>query len=150
MPVGVPGSGGGGGGELLLPPPPQDATKRVANKIDRVHEDRFFLVPQQTTIAKSSPVPSIDSAKRRGVRNATAEVGAFVLTVTAEDVVANFPLAFIGATENVQAASEGRPEQARLIDPLNPVEVERLTEVAPEPPGALINTVDFAVVEIVA
>jgi hypothetical protein len=66
--------------------------------------------------------------------------------VTAIDalVVVAVPLAAIVAGANRQAASEGRPEQARLIVPLNPVEFETLIDVVPVPPAAEITTVDCA------
>jgi hypothetical protein len=67
-----------------------------------------------------------------------------VVTVIAAVVVLGVPLAVIVAGTNRQAASEGRPVQARLIVPLNPVELETLIEVAPDPPGAVIRTVDCA------
>jgi hypothetical protein len=53
------------------------------------------------------------------------------------------------AGEKVHEASDGRPMQARLIVPLKPVELETVTDVTPEDPGAEIETCD-ALVGIVA
>jgi hypothetical protein len=71
-------------------------------------------------------------------------VAAVVVMVIEEVVVLGAPFAAIVAGANMHAASEGRPEQARLIAPLNPVELETLIEVVPDPPGPEINTVDCA------
>jgi hypothetical protein len=66
-----------------------------------------------------------------------------VTVITAADVFA-VPFAAIVVGVNVQVVSEGRPEHARLIVPLNPVELDTLTDVVPEPPGSEITTADCA------
>jgi hypothetical protein len=58
-------------------------------------------------------------------------VGAFVVTVIETLVVFAVPFAVIEVGENRQAASDGRPEHARLIVPLNPLEFATLSEVTP-------------------
>jgi hypothetical protein len=69
-------------------------------------------------------------------------VAAFVVTVIETFVVLGVPLAVIVAGVNMQAASEGRPEQLRLMVPLKPVEFEIATDVCPDDPGAETSTVD--------
>jgi len=78
----------------------------------------------------------------QNLRACERAVGAVVVTVIEALVVFAVPLAVIVAGANAQAASEGRPEQARLIVPLKPVELETLINVEPTPPGAEINIVD--------
>ena len=68
-------------------------------------------------------------------------MAALVVTVMETVVVLAVPAAEILAGAKVHVASDGRPEQARLMLPLNPLELETLTEVDPVPPGAEINTV---------
>jgi DNA/RNA endonuclease YhcR with UshA esterase domain len=63
-----------------------------------------------------------------------------VLTVIVEVVVFNVPGAVIEAGLNVQAAPAGSAEQAREMVPLNPVEDETITELAPVEPGAEMVT----------
>ena len=67
-----------------------------------------------------------------------------MVTVIDTLVVFAVPFAVIEVGANIQAASEGSPEQAKLMLPLNPLELETLREVLPGPPGAAINTVDCA------
>jgi hypothetical protein len=86
-------------------------------------------------------VPIIQAADRL-VRRCKLAVGAFVVTVIEALVVAAVPFAVIVAGENRQVASEGRPEHARLMVPLKPVELETLIDVEPTPPGAEIKIVD--------
>jgi hypothetical protein len=69
-------------------------------------------------------------------------VGAFVVTVIETLVVFTIPFAVIDVGENWQAASDGSPEQVRLMVPLNWLEFETLSEVTPAPPCAEISTVD--------
>jgi hypothetical protein len=63
-----------------------------------------------------------------------------VLTRVPAVVEFRVPLAVIVGGVKVQVASEGRPEQPRLIVPPKTVELEMLTDVVPEPPGAEIGT----------
>ena len=65
------------------------------------------------------------------------------MVIVIEEVdVFGVPLATIVAGVNIQAASEGKPEQVRVIVPVNPVELDTLIDDVPEPPGAEIVTVD--------
>jgi len=61
---------------------------------------------------------------------------AVVLTVMVDVFVANLLVPWKDAGLNAQVAPAGRPEQERLIAPLNPVDHETETCVVPEPPGA--------------
>ena len=65
------------------------------------------------------------------------------MVIVIEEVdVFGVPFATIVAGVNIQAASEGKPEQVRVIVPVNPVELDTLIDDVPEPPGAEIVTVD--------
>jgi len=106
-------------------------------------------LPLVNTTETSSPIIMIHCAGRCGRnrdRNTAAEVvvAAVVVTVIVGVVVFGVPFAVIVDGENVHAASVGRPEQLRLIVPLNPVELETPTAPVPTPPGAEINIVDCA------
>jgi hypothetical protein len=57
-------------------------------------------------------------------------------------VVFAVPLAEIDAGEIVQVASSGSPEQASLIVPEKPEELDTETELAPLPPGDVTTTTD--------
>jgi hypothetical protein len=63
-----------------------------------------------------------------------------VATTIDELVVAGVPAAVIVEGENEHVASEGRPEQDKLMVPLNPVDVATVTDETPVPPGAEITT----------
>jgi len=67
-------------------------------------------------------------------------VAAVVLTTTDTWVVVIVPLAVIEGGEKVHRDSEGNPEQAKVIAPLNPVELEILNGMEPELPGAEITS----------
>jgi hypothetical protein len=97
-------------------------------------------------LENSSPIPIIHSPGRQfGCCCECANaVGALVVTVMDALVVLAVPLGLIVVGANTQVASDGRPEQARLMVPLNPLELVTLMDVDPEPPGAEINTVDCA------
>ena len=60
-------------------------------------------------------------------------MAAVVVTVIVAAVVLGVPFAVIVGGVKEQVVSEGRPVQARLIVPLNPVELETLIDVVPEP-----------------
>jgi hypothetical protein len=57
-----------------------------------------------------------------------------------EEVVVAVPVPLIDEGVNWHAAPAGRPEQARVIVPVNPLEAETATEVDPEDPGVAIVT----------
>ena len=130
---------------LLLPPPPQEGTTNVTAKMSSKSNPRTRcrFPPTRTVEKRSSPTPNVHSAgKYDRCCEPNIVVAAFVVIVIEAAVVLAVPFAVIVAGVIVHAASEGRPEQARLIVPVNPVELETVTDVVPEPPGAEINTVD--------
>ena len=57
-------------------------------------------------------------------------------------VVDAVPFALRLAGENTHFASDGNPEHASEIVPLNPVEFETLTDEVPLAPGAVMTTFD--------
>ena len=67
-------------------------------------------------------------------------VAAVVVTVTTAVVVETVPVVFTEAGENAQVASDGKPAQAKVIVPLNPVELDMFSEVEPAPPGVFMMT----------
>lgn len=73
-----------------------------------------------------------------------AVAAAVVVTVMVEVFVAYLLVAWKDAGLNAHAAPAGRPEHARLIVPLNPVDQETETDALPELPGADTTTVDCA------
>src|SRR5271169_2607123 len=96
---------------------------------------RCRFPPTRTVGKRSSPMPKIHSAgqyARCCERNIV--VAALVVIVIEGLFILAVPFAVIVAGVNVHAASEGRPEQARLIVPVNPVELETVTDVVPESP----------------
>ena len=72
----------------------------------------------------------------------SAAVAAVVVIVIVAVVVFAVPLAEIDDGEIVQVASSGSPEQASLIAPENPEELDMETELAPLPPGDVTTTTD--------
>lgn len=67
---------------------------------------------------------------------------AVVVTVIVGETVCAVPVAATDAGEKAHVVSAGRPEQARLIVPLKPVEFETVIEDVPAPPAAEIWTTD--------
>jgi hypothetical protein len=67
-------------------------------------------------------------------------LAAVVVTVIVELVVVSVPVLLTVGTLKLQLASEGSPEQASVIVPVNPPEETTDTEVEPEDPGAEIET----------
>jgi hypothetical protein len=67
---------------------------------------------------------------------------AAVVTVIVEEVVDSVPGAVIEDWLNIQVAPVGKPEHARVMVPVKPVEEETETEVEPDDPGAEIGTCD--------
>jgi hypothetical protein len=65
--------------------------------------------------------------------------GAVVLTVMVTVVVAAVPFAAMDDGLNAHVASDGKPEQARLIVPLKLLEFATVIDVVPEEPGAEIE-----------
>jgi hypothetical protein len=102
--------------------------------------------PPTRTLENSSPMPTIHCPASQFVLccESAVAVGALVVTVIDTLVVFAVPFAVIDVGANMQAASEGSPEQAKLMLPLNPLELETLRELVPGLPGAAINTVDWA------
>lgn len=72
-------------------------------------------------------------------------VAAVVVTKIETVAVLGVPFAARVAGEKVQVVSEGKPEQAILIVPLNPVELEIVIDDVPVAPGAEIETCDALV-----
>ena len=99
--------------------------------------------PPTSKLENSSPRPTIHCPASQFLVCCERAVAVDALVVTVIDtlVVVAVPFAVIDVGANMQAASDGSPEQARLMLPLNPLELETLTEVDPVPPGAEINTV---------
>ena len=144
VPMGVPGFGGGDGGVLLLPPPQPGTNIIRINSAKKPERTRSRPLPARK-IEPSTKVPAANKlAKRVCLGACSMAVGAVVVTFTTAEVVWGDPLAIIVEGVKVQAASEGRPEQARVIVPLKPVEYETVKDACPEPPGAEIINVDGA------
>lgn len=146
VPIGVPGFGGGKWlPPLLLPPPPQLGATTSNSRVSSKNNPRTLcrFPPTRTVEARSSPIPAVHWPGKYG-RCCELAVGAVVVIAIATLVVFAVPVVVIVAGPNTQAAFEGRPEQAKLIVPLNPVEFEMLIEVLPVSPGVEINTVDCA------
>jgi hypothetical protein len=78
------------------------------------------------------------------LRRSCALTGAVVFTVTVTFVVPAVPFAAMDAGLKAHFDSEGSPEQAKLIEPLKPLEFITLIDVLPTPPGAEMVTVDCA------
>ena len=76
--------------------------------------------------------------------NCALAVGAVVVTVMETLVVFAMPAPFMDAGLKVHFDSEGSPEHARLIVPLNPEEFTTVIDVLPVPPGAAMVTVEGA------
>jgi hypothetical protein len=115
-------------------------TANVSSKKNPRTRCRF---PPTRTLENNSPMPTTHCPGSQFVpcSERAVAVGTLVVTVIDALVVFAVPFAAILAGAKVHVASEGRPEQARLMLPLNPLELETLTEVDPVPPGAEINTV---------
>ena|ERR1700722_1512122 len=96
-----------------------------------------------TTIEKIAK-PLRASQRGRGERVggcSMATVVPVVVTVIVEVVVAGVPVAVMDAGANWHAAPVGSPEQASVIEPLNPVDDATASEIEPDEPGAEIWTV---------
>lgn len=141
VPFGVPASGGG----FLLPPPPpppqagtiSSRNMSVSTIMPRV---RFF---PPTSITPNNPSPVSNSAGRNIRRwDRIIAVGAVVVIVIVAFVAFMVPFALRLAGENVHLASDGNPEHANEIVPLNPVEFETFTSEVPLPPGVVMVTVE--------
>lgn len=129
VPAGVPWFGGGP--VLLLPPPPHAGAEiSIANNtINPIPRTRFRFPPIKT-MEKRNPSPPIQCAKKNDcVRRCSRALAAVVETVIVAVVVLAVPFAVIVDGVKLQVASEGRPEQVKLIVPLNPVELMTATEL---------------------
>src|SRR3954452_11444391 len=93
--------------------------------------------PKSIIAGKISPKAKIQPVARRNRDGAsTFAVAAAVLTTRDTGVVVRRLLAVTEGGEKVHFAAGGNPEQAKLIDPLKPVEVETLNGMDPVAPGA--------------
>ena len=114
-----------------------------ANVRSKNNPRAFCRFPPTRTLENNSPRPMIHCPTSQFILCCARAVAVAALVVTVIDtlVVLAVPFAMIDVGANMQAASDGSPEQAKLMLPLNPLELETLTELDPAPPGAEINTV---------
>ena len=124
-----------------MPPPPQETIEivtpaRSSRDIPRI----ICFLSKKRTIENNIPTANTQlEAGWKGCCKWVALVGAVVLTVTVAMVVAATPPGLTDAGENKHAASEGNPEQARVMVPLKFVEFEMAKEVLSELPGVWIS-----------
>lgn len=128
-----------------LPPlPPHAGTDSNISNVKNISKPRvLWSFPPRNTPDRTSPRLNIHKAAKYlcGWEWFIAVV-AVVVMVMATLVVFGVPLAATEVGLKMHCASEGNPEQASEIVPLKPVELEMLTELDPDPPGAEICTVD--------
>lgn len=119
VPLGVPGFGGGGGG-VLLPAPPQDGitTTDAAKTSKSIIRSCCLLLTSR--IENNSPAPVIEVAAKysRPCPCRSLEVAACVVMATVAVVEPTVPVGFTDDGVIVHVASDGAPEQARVIVPL--------------------------------
>jgi hypothetical protein len=131
---------------VWLPPPPQAGIKIISmTSPSKNCARRWRRLPISITPKNIKPPTATQCLKDGRKDGCSVAVAAVVVTVIVEVLVAIVPDAAIVAGENWQAAPVGRPEQARMIVPVKPVEFETDIELCPEPPGAETITVDAAV-----
>src|SRR5215469_2066868 len=137
VPAGVPGSGGG----LWPPPPPHAGISVSSNSI--ISRSPIFLrfVPTRKIAGRNSPTAAIHLLGPEVWRSCALAVGAVVVIVMETLVVFAVPPPFIDAGLKMHFDSDGSPEHARLIVPLNPEEFTTVIDILPVPPGAAMVTV---------
>src|SRR5215467_4929822 len=150
VPVAVPefaGRGGGGAG-VLLPPPHEGTATTTATKTSRRITRIWCCRLLTSTMENNSPAPIIQVAKegRCPCSCRSPVVGACVVIAMVAVVEPAVPVGFTDDGVIVHVASEGAPEQARLIVLPYPVEYWTAIEVCPDPPGA--ETITFGVLEV--
>ena len=130
---------------MLELPPPQAGDRR--SNVTSARRIGINLRRQRALISTSEKNIRPYKASPRGKlrccgRLNSAAVVPVVLTLTPTVVVARTPAPVMDDGVNWQAAPTGRPEQASVIVPLNPVDDDTIAVVAPDAPGAEIATED--------
>jgi hypothetical protein len=129
---------------LELPPPQAGdrrsnviSTRRIGKNLRR---SRALIITIEKNVRAYRTNPRVNGLCNGGSSSA-AEVPV-VLTLMPTVVAARTPAALTDEGVNTHAAPTGRPEQASVIVPLNPVDDDTIAVVAPDAPGAEINTED--------
>jgi hypothetical protein len=134
-----------GGGPVFPPPlpPPHAGIKVTSMSMNVKMSPRWrCFPPTRNRAGRIKPAPTTQALKPPELRcNWFLAVAAAVVTVIDTGVVVAAPLAAIELGLKEHLDSEGSPEQAKVIFPLNALEFVTLNDVVPEPPGAATSTV---------
>lgn len=123
---------------LWLPPPHETIVMVPIARSSSEAPRTICLLCTKRTMEKNIPTASVVKEYERWCRRA-ADVGAVVVTVTVA-VTVEAAVGFTDAGENEHVDSEGNPEQASVMVPVKFDELEMATEVVPELPRVLMNT----------
>ncbi len=128
---------------LLLPPPQPGAITINANSSKSNSGERRRGTPISRAEKSIKPPAASQCPKCRCPGDCSIAVAAVVVTMIPEVTVVSVPLAVIVGVLNTHAASEGSPEQERVMALLNPVDQVTATELDPDAPGAETTTCDW-------